>query len=59
MTDACKNALASLAAQGAMDVPGSVAVERAENGMEWSGKTLDGRAWKLTKNKEDSYNVEL
>jgi hypothetical protein len=58
MDKALVNSLADLQRQQAKGLPTASEVEGAANETHWSGKTQDGRSWKLFKNAPESYQVD-
>ena len=53
-----REALEELNNAGAEKLPREETIENADNGKVFSGKKADGGLWVLTKNHEDSYNVQ-
>jgi hypothetical protein len=58
MDKALINALADLQRQKAKWLPTASEVANADNESHWSGKTADGRPWRLFKSAPESYQVD-
>ena len=56
MNSHLQGALSALS--GANGVPSSSEVEKAKDHRSWHGTTKSGDTWELTKNSEDSYNIQ-